>query len=386
MKTELRSVAMAFWLGGAAIIGALWGFKYVQVRGAIGIWSRSASYSLLIGDHREAVKVLSGAVGTLGPGLVVALGASPDSQVRLGDTREHPWVIKHLQPIAGLVDSSGRSAALTFYVSYLDTWVGSSVVVMILLLAYTLLARRSLVRMSERAEQQRKIREIEFLNQVARQVAHDIRSPIGALGMLRQTLTGLDAEQVEVFDSALGRIHSIANDFLSNPMRETFPVASFDQLQDVLSRVVTEKRVELGKRAQIRFSTSGTSAIANTRIDLSSLQRIISNLVNNSVEATMGLANIQVQLDLENQHINISVADSGRGMSAERVASLGDQPASSGKSHQPHSGFGLGLPYAFSQVRAWGGEISIISELGHGTTVRLSLPVIPSSSAPSTST
>jgi len=61
-------------------------------------------------------------------------------------------------------------------------------------------------------------------------------------------------------------------------------------------------------------------------------------------------------------------------MSQEQLAMLGPKGVSFGKTESASSGNGLGLSYAFTQVEAWGGGISVSSEIGQGTIVSIQLP------------
>jgi signal transduction histidine kinase len=65
------------------------------------------------------------------------------------------------------------------------------------------------------------------------------------------------------------------------------------------------------------------------------------------------------------------MADTGKGIPPEQLQTLFDIGFGTKKSRV---GMGLGLPTAKSIIDGHGGEISIDSEVGKGTTVRISLP------------
>ena len=110
------------------------------------------------------------------------------------------------------------------------------------------------------------------------------------------------------------------------------------------------------------------------RCDSSALQRIISNLVNNSVEAMKRPGSVDITLSIDPDCVTIRISDDGKGISQEQLAMLGPKGISFGKSGSSASGHGLGLSYAFTQVEAWGGKIAVSSQVDQGTTVTIPLP------------
>ncbi len=109
--------------------------------------------------------------------------------------------------------------------------------------------------------------------------------------------------------------------------------------------------------------------------DKLSLEQILGNLLDNAVKyqdvARPLTIAIRAYLAAGNR-IHIDVQDNGRGIAAtdhERVFELFRR---SGAQGQP--GEGIGLAHVRTMVRSLGGEITLASELGHGTTFTISLP------------
>lgn len=75
--------------------------------------------------------------------------------------------------------------------------------------------------------------------------------------------------------------------------------------------------------------------------------------------------------DVSDQYLELSVRDSGIGMSAEQVARVFEPFFSTKKDREA---FGLGLSVAQSMVKGWGGWIAVSSEVGQGTCVRIVVP------------
>jgi PAS domain S-box-containing protein len=111
--------------------------------------------------------------------------------------------------------------------------------------------------------------------------------------------------------------------------------------------------------------------------DPARLQQIVWNLVNNAVKFTPNGGKIEVRLERVNSHIEISVADTGQGISAELLPWVferfrqGDAPST-----RVHGGLGLGLAIAKQLVEIHGGTIRVESSGEEkGAKFTVSLPV-----------
>ena len=222
------------------------------------------------------------------------------------------------------------------------------------------------------------------LNQLASQVAHDIRSPLTALEMVVGHSQSMTDEQRALTRSAISRIQHIASTLLqkrreSRPLDETpqkneEPVA----LASLLKQVVSEKRAELltkcpSKKVQLEIRIEDSGADAFARMEPGELARVISNLMNNSVEAIADAGLVRLTLSSNSAAIEILVEDDGQGIAPEIQARLFKDGASFGKAN----GNGLGLSHAKEILCAAGGGIEIDSDPGQGTRVKIDLPKAP---------
>ncbi len=93
---------------------------------------------------------------------------------------------------------------------------------------------------------------------------------------------------------------------------------------------------------------------------------LITDLVQNSIEAGATEINLEVKETKEN--LNIAIADNGKGMNAETLEKAKDPFYTDGQKHR-HRKVGLGLPFLFQTAEATGGTAEIKSQEGEGTTV-----------------
>jgi len=216
--------------------------------------------------------------------------------------------------------------------------------------------------------------------ELAKQVAHDIRSPLAALDI---TVSSIEADIPEdsrrMLRSAAGRIRDIANDLISKnrrsaqggvPREQDAPTLNL--LSSVVEQVVSEKRLQLSSKMDIEIDALLGRETYGLFVEAQAveLKRVLSNLIDNAVEALTGAGKVTLRLSMEGRQTVLHVSDNGKGISEEILGRLGER----GFTHGKVGGSGLGLHHARSTVERWGGQLNIRSTIGAGTTVEIRLP------------
>ena len=98
----------------------------------------------------------------------------------------------------------------------------------------------------------------------------------------------------------------------------------------------------------------------------------LTDIVQNSFEADSSLVNIHLEQDDKN--LLFTVDDNGKGMSEEEQKKALDPFYSDGIKHSKRK-VGLGLPFLHQMIEAIGGEFTLISVLGTGTTISVVIPL-----------
>jgi signal transduction histidine kinase len=212
---------------------------------------------------------------------------------------------------------------------------------------------------------------------MARQVAHDIRGPLTALNTLGRLSHEMGPEKKELLLLAVGRINGIAEDLLRKgegaDVEEAPEVVSSSagaELFSAISSLVKEYRFA-HPQVQLTFQNHTGSENLPIFLERIKVQRILSNILNNAIEAcSLGEAVVTVTLLDRPDHWVIQVMDNGCGIPEEFLSRLGQEGASFGKT----SGNGLGIFDAQQALKACGGDLQIHSRVGVGTQVILMLP------------
>lgn len=205
--------------------------------------------------------------------------------------------------------------------------------------------------------------------QNAKQIVHDIRSPLSALNILSDKIN-IRPEEKELLVGAIQAIDGIASSLTEQTINILNNKA---QLINVIQKIIVQKKIEYPNLA-IEFSHEGHDSDLCVGDSLE-ISRIFSNLINNSIEATDDSPKIQIFIKRNRKHFHISLKDNGKGIPRDVLRKIGTFGYSYGKENfRNRSGSGLGLYNAFKTVERWGGNIKITSEIGNGTEVMIKLP------------
>jgi two-component system NtrC family sensor kinase len=104
--------------------------------------------------------------------------------------------------------------------------------------------------------------------------------------------------------------------------------------------------------------------------DLYALNRIHRNLLTNAFQATPPRGRVVIRTIRNNEQAIIEIADTGTGIPAERLNTIFDDYYTTKK-----QGLGLGLALSKKMVEQLGGTISVVSQVGVGTTFTLHFPI-----------
>ncbi|HEX3861426.1 MAG TPA: ATP-binding protein [Stellaceae bacterium] len=220
-------------------------------------------------------------------------------------------------------------------------------------------------------------------------ISHELRTPLNAIIGFSEIIAAQlygdvghpkYAEYAESIHHSGTHLLSIINTVLDLTRHEAGKLEL--QIDDVdvvavVDSALTIMRDQLA-RAELNLTTQLPGKLT-ILADRTKLRQIVLNLLSNAVKFTNpgGTVGISVEAVTDGR-VRLRVSDTGIGMSADQIpvalAMFGQVDV---RLERRYEGTGLGLPLAKSLAELHGGELSIESELGHGTTVTILLPPEP---------
>ncbi|MCB9062489.1 MAG: HAMP domain-containing histidine kinase [Halobacteriovoraceae bacterium] len=290
-----------------------------------------------------------------------------DRHARFGESRI-------VQDIYFENNQSSKVGEVVFIYSWLNSLkIGVYISVLLALFSAKIIRRY----ICKKADVKNKLEKEVLVAEIARQVAHDIRSPLAALDIAIKSIPDETKFERTIFNSAINRIHDLANDLLSKNKEPGDQEKQIEKISiaRLLNLITSEKRLEYSKNMnlKIEFTILDGGYESFCVFSKKEFSRIISNLINNSVEASNDKQNdIIINISSDKENVTIEVSDTGKGIPNEYLDKIFIQGESIGK----ENGNGLGLSHAKSVVESFGGKINVISEIGKGTTITIRIPKI----------
>ena len=203
-------------------------------------------------------------------------------------------------------------------------------------------------------------------------VTHEVKNPLIVIGgfaralMRGESIQGEDRRKLDIIVKEVQRLEGLIEEIqdFTKPLRlekETIHLVPF--LRETLALFRGSEA-----SAQVRFSleAEGDSVVT---VDPDRLRQVLLNLVKNAMEAIADKGQVTVRVRENARSVSIEVTDTGEGIPPERLEEI-FQPFVTTK----RGGSGLGLPLCRKIVRDHGGDMTISSQPGEGTQVKLTFP------------
>ena len=286
-----------------------------------------------------------------------ALLALQNKEIRLKDSYEHSTLV-----ITGLIIFS----------------------IILLIVSYFIIQRdireeaRNKERLEETIEQNTAL--LEMRKNIILTISHDIRAPLNIISGNAEL--AMDTREKKRRNTHLNNIRIVCkhvvhllNNLLDvyrlNEAKETRNDVSFN-LNNLLERVASGFYHVVTNKG-ILFRPEFKNTDVNLYGDVDRIEQILDNLLTNAVKFTES-GTIELNARYHDGVLLLEVKDSGIGMSPETLSRI-FRPFERLTSAANVDGVGLGLAITKGVVKLLGGKIDVTSDIGHGTTFRIILPL-----------
>lgn len=262
-------------------------------------------------------------------------------------------------------------------ISQMGIWLFSSGV-LVFVLVFMIIAIIMILRQKRLSEIQK-----DFINNMT----HEFKTPISSILISAETIRKEMLSVNSLTPKAERYLDVIQNGAkrLQTQVEAVLKMADLDSiklkiervdLRELISREVESAEISVHRRnGHISFDCS--LAELETEIDVLHMANVVSNLLDNALKYNQNEPAIRVCLSqVSNQTVRFTITDNGIGISKEQQKRIFDKfyRVPTGNVHNV-KGFGLGLFYVKSVIKAHKGRITAESELGKGTTIVITLPI-----------
>jgi signal transduction histidine kinase len=217
-------------------------------------------------------------------------------------------------------------------------------------------------------------------------VSHELRTPLTSMNgyvelLLEDGADPLTQEQrsfLATVQRGSVRLQRLMNDLLLTAQVRSghldIQKARIDVVE--LARQAVEGAQAHAGRKSLQLSLSAPSHPIVIDADVVRMAQAIDNLISNAIKFTPESGRVDVALAQNEEHVTLTVADTGMGMTAADIDHLFERFFRTDSAQaQQIQGSGLGLPIVKAIVEAHDGTITVTSEPNAGTTFVISLPL-----------
>jgi len=214
-------------------------------------------------------------------------------------------------------------------------------------------------------------------------ISHDLRTPIAGIKAMVETLqdTAIDDKQVAL--DFLTRINGEV-DRLTQMVTELTELSHIEtgkaelrrvptNLNYLIEEVVGQMRPQAESKP-VTITTDFNSNLPVIKVDKDRIRQTLTNLVHNAIKFNNPGGKVTITTTFDNESAIVSMSDTGIGISKEDLPHIFERFYKADKARS-QGGSGLGLAIAKHTIQAHGGNISVKSEEGKGTTITFDLPL-----------
>ncbi|MBT6007616.1 MAG: HAMP domain-containing histidine kinase, partial [Prolixibacteraceae bacterium] len=214
-------------------------------------------------------------------------------------------------------------------------------------------------------------------------VSHDLRTPVASIQGYAETLllkrdnVSKDDQQkyLEIIYKSCGRLEKLVEELFELSKLQTQQVkinAEPFSIAELVYDIANKYRI-ISQKKGISFNTVIAKNIPLVEADISMINRVLQNLIDNAMKFCNEGDTINIEIDPKRpEKVEIKVADSGQGIKPEDLPNV-FQRYYKGGYNQQSTGLGLAIVKKIAELHNT--EVTVFSQYGKGTTFTFDLPI-----------
>ncbi|WP_085537351.1 sensor histidine kinase [Massilibacteroides vaginae] len=215
-------------------------------------------------------------------------------------------------------------------------------------------------------------------------MTHELKTPIAVAYSATDALLNFDLSNdqekrkkyLQICKEQLTRLSNLVEQILSMSIeqRKSFALHPEEiQLKGIINGLIEQHKLKAAK--PVSFSINYATDELTLYADRTHLTNMLSNLIDNAIKYSKQETQVIIDIHKQNGIFSLSITDNGQGIPADKQAYIFDKfyRVPHGNQHNV-KGYGLGLFYVKVMAEKHGGNVSVKSSPGKGTTFTLQIP------------
>ena len=221
-------------------------------------------------------------------------------------------------------------------------------------------------------------------------VSHELRTPLSSIKAMAETLEdgglvdgSINADFVRRIHTEADRMTTLVNDLLELTSLQSGQADMKAQQVDIASVIREEgsRYVQVAEGLGIEARVSLPEDLPKIVAQEDRMRQVVRNLLDNALKFTPENGRIDISASTNHDVVEVRVSDNGLGIPPESLPHIFERFYKVERSRR-NEGSGLGLAIVKNIVQAYGGEVSVESHEGEGSTFSFTLPVVETVDAP----
>jgi signal transduction histidine kinase len=231
------------------------------------------------------------------------------------------------------------------------------------------------------------IEELKGVDQLRRElisnVSHDLRTPVASIQGYAETLIlkkdSVSKEEqnkyLNIIYKSCGRLKKLVEELFELSKLQTNQISPQSEpfsISELVHDIANKYRI-LSQKKGVSVNTVIDKNIPLVKADISMIDRVLQNLIDNAIKFCNEGDTINIEIDLKKENwVEVRVADSGQGIKQEDLPNVFQRYY---KGQDDKQSTGLGLAIVKKIIDLHNSQIKVFSQYGKGTTFTFDLPV-----------